>query len=925
MPDFRLPGLDIGERCYRALLVLYPRRFRRAFALDLVETFRDERRDAKRRGVPAGAFWMAAIQDVVVHAAAEWTTTLGRIGRRTNDADEEESSMAAVPYALRFAELRFAARRLMHVPSFTIATVLVLSLGVGATTAVFSIVDGVLLRPLPYPRSDRLVALRHSIEVSGVKDADQSEASVLLYQEHARAFDGIAASRNTDVNLAAASANDRAERVSAATVTANLFDVLRVPPALGRGFRAGEDRVGAPPVAILSCALWQRRFHGDRSVIGQRMVTDGVSREIVGVMGKGFAYPSATVDLWLPLPLDPAHAQAGSFNYQGVGRLHDRVSAEGARADLARVLPHLLEEFPSGIPPEMWARAHVAPKVLTLRDWMVGDVARLLWILLASVSIVLVIACANVANLFLVRNESRQIEFAVRGALGSGLAGILAQSLSESVLLSATGGAIGVMLAGVGVKLATAVGGPLGLPRLQDVTVDGRVLLFAFGASLFCAMFVCVVPVFRARRLPIALVLRAGGRGSTNGGRQSARSVLVVAQTALALVLVAASGLLARSFMRLEQVRPGFNADDVVYSRMMLPRASYPTATARMQFYDALMSKVRALPGVQSATLSDWVPLSDDHNDTVIEIEDHPAPPNAVPDDHFVTTVDGEYFHTMQIPMLSGRTFGVQDPKRATVEAIVSRAFAKRYWKDESPLGKRIRPGINGPWFTIVGEVGDAHYDALDKPVNDIVYLPIASADLDPNAGKTPTDSNVAVPAYLTVIARASGPVGATTSGIRDIVHSLDPSLPTYGERPLRDLVRAASARAREMLLLLAIASGLALVLGAVGIYGVMAYGVSLQRREIGVRMALGAPPAEVRRMISRKGVGLAGIGVAIGMVVAIGVTRFMRSLLYDVSPTDPLILAVTCAVLLFVALAASWIPARRAAAVNPTEALRGG
>jgi len=279
----------------------------------------------------------------------------------------------------------------------------------------------------------------------------------------------------------------------------------------------------------------------------------------------------------------------------------------------------------------------------------------------------------------------------------------------------------------------------------------------------------------------------------------------------------------------------------------------------------------------------------------------------------------------MQISMLSGRAFGVQDPKRATLEAIVSRAFAKRYWKDENPLGKRIRPGINGPWFTVVGEVGDAHYDALDKPVNDIVYLPIVSANLDPNASKTPTDSNVDVPSYLSVIARASGPSGATTSAIRDIVHSIDPSLPTYGERPLHDIVRAASARAREMLLLLAIASGLALVLGAVGIYGVMAYGVSLQRREIGVRMALGAPPAEVRRMISRKGLGLAGIGVAIGMVVAIGVTRFMRSLLYDVSPTDPLILAVTCAVLLFVALAASWIPARRAAAVNPTEALRGG
>jgi predicted permease len=919
MSDFRLPRLSLGERCYRSLLMLYPPRFRRAFALDLVETFRDQRRDAKETGTPAGAFWLAAVQDVLIHAGAEWVTTLGRIVRRHNDPDSEESSMAAVPHALRLAELRFAARRLVRVRGFTIATTLVLSLGIGATTAVFSIVNSVLLRALPYPRPDRLIALRHTVEVSGVKEAGQSEASVLLYQEHTRAFDGVAATRPTDVNLLPTTASDRAERVSAAAASANLFDVLRTPPMLGRGFRAGEDRLGAPPVAILSYALWQRRFHGDRAAVGRRLTADAISREIVGVMPRGFAYPLPGVDLWIPIAFDPPHASAGSFNYDGIARLRDGVSISAARADLDRVLPHILEEFPSGIPPAMWAQAHIAPSVLALHDRLVGDVARLLWILLASVSIVLIIACANVANLFLVRGEGRQVEFAVRGALGSGLSGILAQSLSESVLLALTGGAVGVLLAAVGVRLATTVGGPLGLPRLEDVRIDAPVLLFAFGASVFSAVFVSIVPVFRARRVPIAMVLRggtgAGGRGAATGARPGARNVLVVAQTALALVLVAASGLLARSFMRLERVSPGFNADNVVIARLMLPKANYPSMAARTQLYDALLANVRAVPGVQSATLGDWIPFTDDHNDTVFGIEDHPLPPNAVPDDHFATIVDGQFFRTLQIPILSGRTFGGQDPKRPTLEAVVSRAFAERYWKNESPLGRRIRQGIGGPWYTIVGEVGDAHYDALDKPANDIVYLPIVTADSD----------STYVPPYLSVVARASVPAGSVTTAIRDIVHSLDPSLPTYGEQPLSEVEHAASARAREMLLLLAIASALALVLGAVGIYSVMAYGVSLQQREIGIRMALGAQPAQVRRMISRKGVGLAAIGVAIGVAVAVGVTRFMRSLLYDVSPTDPLILVGTCAALLLVALAASWIPAQRAAAVDPSESLRGG
>jgi predicted permease len=680
MADFRLPPLNPGERAYRALLLVYPPRFRRAFGLDLVETFRDQRRDARKTGVPGAAFWMGTLQDVLIHALAEWMTTFSRVLRRNDEPDSEDSTMAAVPYALRFAELRFAARRLMRVKSFSFATILVLALGIGATTAAFSVVNGVLLSPLPYPQPDRLVALKHTLEVAGARDVGQSDASVLLYQEHARAFDGIGSARPTDVNLGAMTADERVERVPAALASANLFDVLRVRPLFGRAFHAGEDRLGAASVAILSYALWQRRFHGDRSVVGRQILADGVSREIIGVMPSDFGYPAPSVALWLPIPFDPPHADAGSFNYLGVGRLRDGVSIDAARADLALALPRLLEEFPSGIPPAMWAQAHVAPVVIGLRDWFVGDVARMLWILLASVSIVLVIACANVASLFLVRGEARQLELAVRSSLGSGLAGIVAQALSKSVLLSLTGGGIGVLLAVVGVNLAKNVGGPLGLPRIDDVRIDSHVLLFAAAASVFSAIFVSAVPVFRARRVPIAMVLRGGGGSGVGSGgpRQRARSILVVAQTALALVLVATSGLLGRSFMRLAHVSPGFSADSVVIARMVLANANYPGSAARLQMYDAVLARLRAVPGVQAATLGDWVPLSDDHDDTVISIEDHPLPPDAVPDDHFVTTVEGNYFGTMRILILRGRTFGLQDPKRAPNEVGGSHSFAKR-------------------------------------------------------------------------------------------------------------------------------------------------------------------------------------------------------------------------------------------------------
>jgi len=914
MADYRVPPLNIGERLYRVLLHLYPPRFRRAFDRDLVEAFRDQRRDAARRRMPSIVFVIAIAYDLLTQALAERASALWSIFRKRSVADGEEPLMSGSQRALNLAELRLAARRLRRAPSFTVTTVFVLALGVGATTAVFSVVNGVLLRPLPYANPGKLVALTHSIEVAGVTTADQADATVLFYQEHAKAFTGIGAWRDQDVNLEMVDGQaGAAERVPAAEVTSNLFQVLGIPPVVGRDFHSGEDRVGAAPVVMLSYAFWQRHFNGARSALGKRIVTNGISREVVGVMPKRFSFPRSTPELWFPLPLDPAKATAASFNYRSVGRLRDGATVASARADLSHVLPGLLDEYPGGIPRAMWEQAHVRPIVTPLLESIVGDVSTLLWILLGSVTLVLLIACANVANLFLVRGEARQLELAVRGALGSGIAGIVAQCLSESLVLAAAGGVIGVLFAVVGVSWAARWADKLNVPRLDQVSIDGQVLVFALAVCAVSTLLVSLIPLLRARRVPIAIVLRESGRGSTAGAdRQRTRSALVVAQVALALVLVVGSGLLGRSFTHLRNVEPGFDGHDVSMTRLALSNKTYPTGASRTQLYGRLLDQVRALPGVREAAISDWVPLTSDHNDVVVTVEDHPLPPDALPADHFVASVDPNYFRTLGIPLLAGQTF--ESPYRGTPSSsvMVSKAFAERYWPAGNALGKRIRPSLDGPWFTIVGEVGNVHYEALNKPAETTVYMPLLA--IDSVAWGTPT--------FVSLLVRTEGRQDVALP-IRNIVHALDPALPTYDQQPLSSVISASSSRARVTMLLLVVASALALVLGAVGLYGVLAYGVSLRQREIGVRIVLGARPSAVSWMVSRQALGLALAGIAIGTGFALAATRLLRGLLYDVSPTDPLTLGATCLGLLAMAGMASWVPARRAAAVDPAEALR--
>ena len=808
------------------------------------------------------------------------------------------------------SELRFAARRLRRVPTFAGAVVLVLALGVGTATAMFSLVNGILLAPLPYPESDRLVRLTHTASSAGRATVDLSDAIVMLYQSEARAFDGVAAWRFDDGDLGPSEADQTAVRVRGARVTANFFDVLGVPPALGRAFAPGDDRPGAPREVVLSHRIWQERLHGDPDAIGRQIEVNSVPRTIIGIMPPPFAYPARQVELWLPLALDPARTRPATLNLIGIGRLKRGVSSEAARADLARVL--------TSVAPGQ--ETHIAPHAQSLRDSIVGPPSQLLWFVFGSVLLVLLVACTNVAGLLLVRAERAQTELAVRAALGSGFMGILALTLSESVLLSVLGGGTGVLLAVASMRGVRSAGTALSLPRLEDVGVDAPVLLFALGITVFCALFVSVLPLLRARRVSMAQVLRRAGPAGSRAP-QRVRSALAVSQIALAVVLVTLSGLMTRSLLRLHDVRPGFAADHVVTSRVLLPYARYSGGGVRLNFFQALVREAQAIPGARDVALTNWVPLSGDRYDTAIDVEDDPSQASSQANgggtggtEHAVAHVDGPYFQTLRIPLLRGRTFGAQDATRPVDEAIVSHAFAERYWPGTSPLGKRVRP-LGGRWYTIVGEVGNVRYDGLEKPPSETVYFPIVTTG--------PQETGASLPSALSLVVRTDAGEGETLSAIRRIVAALDPAIPTYDEGLLRQLVDDASARARALAVLLAIASVVTLLLGAVGLYGVMAYSVSIRRRELGIRMALGARPADISRMVSLHGLRLAGVGIVIGTACALATSRLLRGLLYGVSPTDLVTLSATPAALLVVAFIASWIPAHRAAAVHPAEALQ--
>ena len=815
----------------------------------------------------------------------------------------------------------YAWRSLRRVPLFTAAVVFTLTIGIGSAAAIFAIVNGVLLRPLPYGHPERLVGAWHDLAPLSLMHAEQTAGTYRTYKQFATTISGIALYDRGAANVSDPDGRAEPERMLVSWTTGNLIPLLEVSPILGRTFSDAEDAPKGPNVAIISEALWQSRFGGARDVIGKKLLIFGRSTEIIGVMPASFRFPTADTRIWLPRQLDPNDAFPGGFNHDAVARLKPGVSIDAAQRDFANVLPRMVEIAPMlapGITTRMLLeQAKPVPKLVPMRDDVVGEIARTLWIVAATAGLVLLVTCANVANLLLVRADARHRELSVRAALGAGRRQIMSHFFTEAALLAAVASVLGVGVAYVGIRMLVAAG-PADVPRIAEIRIDAAVVTFTIIVAALVAAACSATPAIRFMRADPLSGLRDGGRGGTAGGhRQRARSVLVAAQMAFALVVLAASGLLLRSFQRLHAVRPGFNPDGVATLWMSLPGLRYPKDSNVVRFYSQLTERAAQLPGVTAVGISSRLPLMQNGmNKDPFYVEGDAGTATKIPPLEIYSTVDAGYFKTMGIPLLAGRLFDRIDRQNGD-EAIISRETAVRFFHDstgQAALGKRFRELPSGEWSTVIGVVGSVRDTSLQGEAARAVYYPQSVAKDTMYRGPNWT---------MALVARTNGDVAAMTRAMQRLVREMDPTLPTFQVRSMREVTEASMARLSFTMIVLGVAAAVTLVLGVVGLYGVIAYVVTLRTRELGVRIALGAQPRAVAAMVTRQGLVLSGAGIVVGLVLVVIVARSLRSFLYEVAPTDPLTLAASAGTLVTFALLASWIPARRAARVDPTEALR--
>ena len=807
-------------------------------------------------------------------------------------------------------DLRFAFRGLVRRPAFTIVAVLTLALGIGANTAVFTLVDGVLLSPLPFRDADRLVSIQH-LGRDGQDELPISQGLYVVYGEHARSLEELAMFTSTSVNLVV---EGEAERIAVQVVTPGFFGVLGVSPAMGRGFDEAEGAPAGPLAVVLSHGFWRDRFGGDPDVIGRTVDINGQLRPVVGVMPRDFGYPDREAVLWMPLVVDPVEAPLGAFGPSAVGRLAAGATRDGVAVELQGLIGRLAELFPESGAPAFLNEVGLKARVMPLKESLVGDLRATLWILLGTVGFVLLIACANVANLLLVRAEGRQRELALRMAVGAGRGQIARWLLSESLLLAMAGGAVGVALAAVAVRASLGMV-PTSIPRVAEVGVDLRVLGFTAIVTLGCALVAGAFPLFHRGGHDLAAELREGARGATVGReRHRVRNALVVTQIALALILLVGSGLMYRSFQALRAVDPGFRAENVLTAQITVPTAEIEGWEATAGFFRQLRDRLLAEPGVLEVGFAQGVPLDGSVSFSGIEVEDHPRSPSELPIFASNNLVDVGYLESVGITLLEGRTLRSGDGAEAGRSVVVSRSFAREHWPDGSALGRRVRLGFEGEdWYGIVGVVEDAHYGSLEGPAEQMVYWPTTIG---------PRESPQPARTLQATIRTAADPLSFVPV-LRRVVQEQNSRIPVSNPRLLESIADAATSRISFTMTLLAAASGIALLLGLVGIYGVISYVVSQRTREIGVRMAMGATAPTVRGMVVRQGLALATIGVGVGLLAAAALSRLMASLLYGVGALDPLTYGVVAGLLVAVATAASWIPAHRASRVNPSIALR--
>jgi putative ABC transport system permease protein len=834
-------------------------------------------------------------------------------------------------------DVRYAVRSLLRAPGFTIVTILTLALGIGANTAIFSIVNGVILRPLAYPKPEQLMYLTTRFPAFGFDQFWVSPPEYFEFREINQSFTAVGAFTTGEVNL---TAGDRPLRVRSALVDDRLLAALGVQPAMGRLFTSGETDLtgppptpGSPPVqlppfVILSHQLWQNAF-GSQNVVGQTVEVNGLPREVIGVMPPGVDVMDNRTEIWMPLGLNPGNRQnRGSHFLYLIGRLKDGVTPQAAQTELTSLIQNWGERVGvkqhvfSPLPANDAARktnpgaGHIL-QMEPVQEEIVGSAARAIWVLQAAVAFVLLIACANLANLLLARAETRQREFAVRTALGAARSQLLRQFMTEGVLLSLVGGLLGLVLARAGV-LALIRMYPTSLPRTTEVAVDPLVLLFTLGVSIATGIVFGLAPLMHTRISTLATALKEGTRAATGAARHHIRRALVVAEVALALMLVIGAGLLLRTVANLTRVDAGFDRSRLVTFSMALPQADYPQASARAALYQRLLEKLRGIPGVRAATAMSGLPPNRPLNANDTDIDDYTAPPEGPFENvDYYQNVMTDYFETMGIPIVAGRSFQRSDATSTGMVAVVNEKLVNTFWKNLNPIGRRLRPCCGDrPWFTVIGVAKDVKQGGVDQRTGTEFYFYV-----DQTAQQPPPFAGA--PGTMNLVLRTTLPPGTLRQSIEAAVREADPSVPIVRLRDMDAVFDESIRRPRLLAHLLGGFAGLALLLAAIGTYGVLSYMVAERRREIGIRMALGAGQSSVLAQVMKQGLVLTTIGVVLGLGGALALNQLIASLLFGVQPTDPVTLVAVVATITLVAVVACWLPAWRASRLDPNVVLR--
>jgi putative ABC transport system permease protein len=828
---------------------------------------------------------------------------------------EESRAMWGLSWLeMLWQDLRFGARMLWKNPGFTAVAVITLALGIGANSAIFSVVNAALLRPLPYPNAERLVMVWGNFNRLNMTRLGVSASEFVDYKKQNNIFSEVAAYQPLTFNLIS---SDEPERIGGARVSSSLFTLLGVQPLVGRSLLDEEDQPGRNHVAVLSHRLWQRRFNSDPTLIGRSITLDGESYSVVGIMPPKFQFPlsepydTERADVWIPAAFSQEElVDRGQYSFRMIGRLKPGVSLTQARSELSTTGQRFEQEYP---------RVYRGPKgedggwqvtMTTLQEETVGNARLFLLLLLGVVGFVLLIACANIANLWLARASARQREVAIRIALGASRMRLMRQFLTESLMLSLLGGAAGLLLAMWGVDLLVAAS-PRGIPRLGDAGLDVRVLGFTLGISLLTGLLFGLAPSLQSSRVDLSESIKESNKSNrTSSGWQRLRSLLVICEVALAFVLLIGAGLLIKSFWRLLDVDPGFRTENVLTMRMSLPPSRYAEPLQKLNFSNQLLERVKTLPGIESASITTALPLSGMTFGGPFSVEGRPLDMTGKPPHAYVRTLAPDYFKVMGISLIQGRDFGTEDTDKSVPVVIVNEALARGFFAQGEAIGQRIKigaPGSPRPWMLITGVVKDVKSDGLDALATPEMYLPFSQN----------------ISSAMTLVVRTNSNPANSIAAVRGTVQAIDKDQPVYNVRTIAQLFNESIAQRRLNMLMLVAFAIIALLLATSGIFGLMAYTVAQRTHEIGVRMALGAQKSDILKLIFGQGMSLTIIGLGLGLVAAFALTRLMSSLLFGVSATDPLTFLSISLLIAAVALVACYIPARRAMKVDPMIALR--